>query len=92
MTGKDPTGLQGREPWEDNLAGGLGFEPRLTESESVVLPLDDPPGKRCDPLLARNKITSSEPLSKLACKDGLSNIHLVYYDATRQVWNGMDRR
>ena len=25
------------------LAGGLGFEPRLTESESVVLPLDDPP-------------------------------------------------
>ena len=26
-----------------DLAGGLGFEPRLTESESVVLPLDDPP-------------------------------------------------
>ena len=25
------------------LAGGLGFEPRLTESESVVLPLDDLP-------------------------------------------------
>src|SRR5690606_25512844 len=25
------------------LAGGLGFEPRFTESESVVLPLDDPP-------------------------------------------------
>ena len=25
------------------LAGGRGFEPRLTESESVVLPLDDPP-------------------------------------------------
>jgi hypothetical protein len=25
------------------VAGGLGFEPRLTESESVVLPLDDPP-------------------------------------------------
>lgn len=25
--------------------GGLGFEPRLTESESVVLPLDDPPSK-----------------------------------------------
>ena len=25
------------------MAGGLGFEPRLTESESVVLPLDDPP-------------------------------------------------
>ena len=25
------------------LAGGLGFEPRLTESESAILPLDDPP-------------------------------------------------
>ena len=28
------------------MAGGLGFEPRLTESESVVLPLDDPPKKQ----------------------------------------------
>ena len=27
----------------DQLAGGLGFEPRLAESESAVLPLDDPP-------------------------------------------------
>ena len=26
-----------------SLAGGEGFEPPLTESESVVLPLDDPP-------------------------------------------------
>jgi hypothetical protein len=26
-----------------NLAGGLGFEPRQPESESGVLPLDDPP-------------------------------------------------
>jgi hypothetical protein len=25
------------------LAGGLGFEPRLTESESAVLPLNYPP-------------------------------------------------
>jgi hypothetical protein len=25
------------------MAGGLGFEPRLAESESAVLPLDDPP-------------------------------------------------
>src|SRR4249919_336729 len=25
------------------VAGGLGFEPRLTESETAVLPLDDPP-------------------------------------------------
>ena len=29
------------------LAGGLGFEPRLAESESAVLPLDDsPPAER----------------------------------------------
>ena len=27
------------------MAGGLGFEPRLEESESTVLPLDDPPLK-----------------------------------------------
>src|SRR5580693_2993699 len=27
----------------ERLAGGLGFEPRLAESESAVLPLDDPP-------------------------------------------------
>jgi hypothetical protein len=27
------------------LAGGLGFEPRPAESESAVLPLDDPPTK-----------------------------------------------
>jgi hypothetical protein len=26
-----------------SLAGGLGFEPRQAESESAVLPLDDPP-------------------------------------------------
>ena len=28
------------------LAGGPGFEPGLAESESAVLPLDDPPSKR----------------------------------------------
>src|SRR3954453_17190207 len=27
----------------DEVAGGLGFEPRLTESESAVLPLNYPP-------------------------------------------------
>ena len=27
----------------NQLAGGLGFEPRLAESKSAVLPLDDPP-------------------------------------------------
>ena len=35
--------LDGRKAHLSRLAGGLGFEPRLTESESVVLPLDDPP-------------------------------------------------
>ena len=29
-----------------DLAGGLGFEPRLTESESAVLPLNYPPMRR----------------------------------------------
>src|SRR5947209_4331901 len=40
-----PAGIRsGRRDW---LAGGLGFEPRLTESESAVLPLNYPPiGKR----------------------------------------------
>ncbi len=28
------------------LAGGLGFEPRPAESESAVLPLDDPPNSK----------------------------------------------
>ena len=43
--GPEP-GLQTRKgPLEAGLglAGGRGFEPRLTESESAVLPLDDPP-------------------------------------------------
>src|SRR5689334_6648080 len=31
----------------NQLAGGLGFEPRLAESESAVLPLDDPPPPGC---------------------------------------------
>ena len=30
------------------VAGGQGFEPRQAESESAVLPLDDPPNRnRC---------------------------------------------
>jgi hypothetical protein len=31
-----------------DMAGGLGFEPRLAESESAVLPLDDPPVGECN--------------------------------------------
>src|SRR5713101_6726943 len=38
--------------WGFELAGGLGFEPRLAESESAVLPLDDPP-TRDQPALPR---------------------------------------
>jgi hypothetical protein len=30
------------------MAGGLGFEPRLTESESAVLPLNYPPTGKSD--------------------------------------------
>ena len=40
------------ESERNQVAGGLGFEPRLTESESAVLPLNYPPrakdlGPRC---------------------------------------------
>src|SRR5260370_33880515 len=39
-----PTALSGgRKGKRNKLAGGLGFEPRLTESESAVLPLNYPP-------------------------------------------------
>ena len=31
------------------MAGGLGIEPRYSESESEVLPLDDPPAGKCAP-------------------------------------------
>ena len=34
------------------LAGGGGFEPPLTDSESVVLPLDDPPTQILDKMSA----------------------------------------
>src|SRR4051812_46111554 len=41
----------------ESVAGGLGFEPRLTESESAVLPLNYPPrgpgGKRGPPAAPR---------------------------------------
>jgi hypothetical protein len=33
-----------------DVAGGEGFEPPLAESESAVLPLDDPPLKRSEEL------------------------------------------
>jgi hypothetical protein len=42
FNGKKPDrDLQGVEMLWNKVAGGLGVEPRLAESESAVLPLDD---------------------------------------------------
>ena len=51
------------------MAGGLGFEPRLTESESAVLPLDDPP-RAWDAKAHRSAqgLTPCLPRRALACK------------------------
>ena len=38
------------------LAGGLGFEPRLEESESSVLPLNDPPMLPCPSSFVLTKV------------------------------------
>jgi hypothetical protein len=38
------------------MAGGPGFEPGLTESESVVLPLDDPPEFLCQYRLCQYRL------------------------------------
>src|SRR6266478_915493 len=38
-----PAAASERKVERNQLAGGLGFEPRLAESESAVLPLDEPP-------------------------------------------------
>ena len=43
---RKPPARAGPSEGPHGLAGGLGFEPRLTESESAVLPLDDPPTMR----------------------------------------------
>src|SRR5471030_2115730 len=51
------------------MAGGLGFEPRLAESESAVLPLDDPP----NPL----------PLGVLRTPAGFAPSYFLALDLTR---------
>jgi hypothetical protein len=51
------------------VAGGLGFEPRLAESESAVLPLDDPP----------NLLT----LRVLRTPAGFTTSHLLTLNLTR---------
>ena len=37
--------VKGGKSFRNQMAGGLGFEPRLTESESAVLPLNYPPAE-----------------------------------------------
>ena len=39
----------------NEVAGGLGFEPRFSESESDVLPLDDPPIREASATLAERR-------------------------------------
>ena len=46
------------------MAGGLGFEPRQAESESAVLPLDDPPTG----LLARRRVRDYVATPGAGCK------------------------
>src|SRR6266704_1746462 len=41
------------------VAGGLGFEPRQAESESAVLPLDDPPGSQTAEIVPRGPVQLS---------------------------------
>jgi hypothetical protein len=56
------------------LAGGLGFEPRLTESESAVLPLDDPPtypGRREAGTFPRKAKCAVGNVFNVACSQGL---------------------
>src|ERR1039457_1387271 len=52
------------------LAGGLGFEPRLAESESAVLPLDDPPA-------------ADSALGVLSCATSLATADLLTLDLAR---------
>src|SRR5262249_1729356 len=46
------------------VAGGLGFEPRLTESESAVLPLNYPPPSEAVAMDLRARQRSSEMSGK----------------------------
>src|SRR5262245_14543612 len=53
------------------LAGGLGFEPRLAESESAVLPLDDPPNS-VRPRESNSALAELRPAARLAPADLLA--------------------
>ncbi len=55
------------------MAGGLGFEPRQAESESAVLPLDDPPrppGRGARGATEAGRIAGAVRVGKIAPLDG----------------------
>ena len=55
------------------LAGGEGFEPPLAESESAVLPLDDPPKKT----LGQSSVLA---LRVLRCATSFAQTNLFAFD------------
>ncbi len=61
------------------LAGGEGFEPPLTESESVVLPLDDPPVDWLDAAASDGLLA----LRVLRCATCFAQAHFLALDFTR---------
>src|SRR6185312_6854717 len=79
---------QGGALW---LAGGLGFEPRLTESESAVLPLDDTPriaaahagGDSPRPCGIRSRPVRASALRVLRTAAGLAAADLLALDLAR---------
>src|SRR5882672_8312234 len=50
------------------MAGGLGFEPRLAESESAVLPLDDPPSDFRPEIVAEHRRGLHRPAGQQALR------------------------
>ena len=57
------------------MAGGLGFEPRLEESESSVLPLDDPPRTQIKGRTGK-EIVQADCVNRLARKsEAAINVH-----------------
>ncbi len=62
------------------MAGGLGFEPRLAESEFAVLPLDDPPSAAAGDAVerARTRYHNQMPVSRTnAGENGLAAAQLA---------------
>ena len=68
-----------------SLAGGLGFEPRQAESESAVLPLDDPPKLRIGRAQAHPRSPPSSLVTRRLQAPPGSNNALATYDKTRRV-------